>query len=118
VITYQTEPGSPVIEIHVTGHVTNHDFESAMASMPGDLESGGKTRILEVIEQFTGIDPSALWTDIKVGIPLAGKVTHIAIVADQSWVRAIAHLGRLFTRAEIRIFEPRELDEARRWIAA
>jgi hypothetical protein len=118
VIDYRTETGSPVVEIHVTGHVTNADLEGAFARMRDDMELTGKTRILEVIEHFTGIEPSALWTDIKFGIPLASKVTRIALVADQSWVRAVAHLGRLFTKAEIKSFEPGQLEEARQWIAA
>lgn len=117
-IAYQTEAGSPVIEVHVTGHVTNEDLEAAITRMRGEVEQGDKTRVLEVIEDFTGIEPSALWTDIKLGIPAASKVTRIAIVADQSWVRAVAHLGRLFTKAEIKIFEPRQLQEARAWVAA
>ena len=117
-ITYRTEAGSPLIELHVTGHVTNADLEAAMTRVRSDLELNGKNRIVEVIERFSGIEPSAIWTDIKLGVPLANKVTRVAIVADQSWVRAAAQLGRLFTKAEIKVFEPHEHDEARRWAAA
>jgi hypothetical protein len=118
VITYHSEPGSPVIEIHVTGHLTNADLEAAITRMRNDLELSGKTRVVEVIERFTGMEPAALWTDVKLGVPLASKVTRVAVVADQAWIRAVTHLGSLFTRAEIRVFEPQELDEARRWAAA
>jgi hypothetical protein len=30
----------------------------------------------------------------------------------------VAHIGVLFTKAEIRIFEPGQAEEARAWIAA
>jgi hypothetical protein len=117
-ITYETEPTSPVIEIHVSGAVTKTELEARIAQLRADVELRGKTRVLEFIEHFTGIEPSAIWTDIKLGVPLANKVTHVAIVADQGWVRAVAHLGVLFTRAAIRIFEPGQAAEAREWIAA
>jgi hypothetical protein len=117
VIDYRTEDGSPVVEIHVTGHVTNQELRGAMTRLRGAVEDGSKSRILEVIEHFTGIEPAALWSDIELGVPLASKVTHIGVVADQSWVRAMAHLGQLFTKAEIEIFEPQQLEQARAWIA-
>ena len=118
VIIYSSEPASPVIEIHVTGKVTDAELRASMAQMRDDVELRGRTRILEFIEHFTGIEPSALWTDIKLGVPLANKVTHVAIVADQRWIRAAAHFGGLFTKAAIKIFEPGEVEEARKWITA
>lgn len=117
-IDYKTEPTSPVIEIHISGHVTNAELEARLKAVRDDVEAHGKTRILEFIEHFTGIEPAALWTDVKLGMPLANKVTHVAIVADQAWVRAFVHLGGLFTRAQIKIFEPGQAAEARGWIAS
>jgi hypothetical protein len=118
VIDYRTADGSPVVEIHVTGHVTNEELRGAMTRLRGAVEDGSKSRILEIIKHFTGIEPAALWSDIELGIPLANKVTHIAVVADQSWVRAVTHLGQLFTKAEIKIFEPSQETAARQWVAA
>jgi hypothetical protein len=118
VITYSADPDHPVIEIHVSGKVTNAELQARIAQMRDDIERAGKTRVLEVIEHFTGIEPAALWTDVKLGVPLANKVTQVAVVADQSWIRAAAHLGGLFTKATIKIFEPAQLEEARAWIRA
>ena len=117
-ITYNTEPASPVIELHVSGEVTNAELKASIMQMRDDVELRGKTRVLEFIEHFTGIEPSALWTDITLGAPLSNQVTHVAIVADQAWVRAVTHVGVLFTKAAIRIFEPAQIAEARAWIAA
>jgi hypothetical protein len=117
-ITYTTDPASPVIEIHVSGHLTDADLKARIAQISDDVDLRGKTRVLEFIEHFTGIEPAALWTDIKLGAPLAKKVTHVAIVADQAWVRAMTHIGGLFTSAAIKVFEPSQVAEARAWIAA
>ncbi|MFM0148896.1 STAS/SEC14 domain-containing protein [Paraburkholderia sp. RL18-085-BIA-A] len=81
-ILYHTEPDSPVIEISVEGKITDHDLREAIERMRGDLELNGKTRVLERIEHFTGIEPKALWTDITLGVSVARKVTRAAVVAD------------------------------------
>lgn len=116
-ITYSSEPASPVIEIHVSGHVANADLEARILQVRDEIERHGKTRIIEFIDHFTGIEPAAMWTDLKLGPPLANKVTHVALVADQAWIRAVAHIGALFTQAQIKVFEPAQADEARAWIA-
>lgn len=117
-ISYTTQPGSPVVEITVEGTLTNHELEETIKSLQAGFDHEGKTRILEIIQHFTGMEPSALWTDIRLGVPLAQKVDRVAVVADQTWIRRMAELGGLFTRAELKVFAPAELAEARSWIAA
>ena len=87
-ILYHTEPDPPVIEISVEGKITDHDLREAIERMRGDLELNGKTRVLERIEHFTGIEPKALWTDITLGVSVARKVTRAAVVADAGWIHA------------------------------
>jgi hypothetical protein len=115
-IQYQSTPDSPVIEISVEGKITDHDLREAIERMRGDLEVSGKTRVLERIEHFSGIEPKALWTDMTLGVSVARKVTRAAVVADAGWIRASMHLARFFTKAEIKAFRVDELEEARAWI--
>lgn len=115
-ILYHTKADSPVIEICVEGKITDHDLREAIERMRGDLGLNGKTRVLERIEHFTGIEPRALWTDITLGVSVARKVTRAAVVADAGWIRASMHLARLFTKAEVKAFHVNELEQARIWI--
>jgi hypothetical protein len=117
-IRYSTQPGSPVVEITVEGTVTNQELEEAIKGLQAGFDHDGKTRIIEIIQHFTGIELSAIWTDIRLGVPLAQKVDRVAVVADQKWIRQLAELGHLFTRAELKVFAPAELEQARAWIAA
>ena len=115
-ISYSTQPNSQVVELHVGGRVTNQELTDNIERLKGDLDLHGKTRIIEIIDHFTGIEPAAILTDIKLGIPLAQKVSRVAVVADQAWIRAAVNLGRVFTKAEIKAFAPIALAEARTWI--
>ena len=114
-IRYHTAPDSSVIEISVEGKITDHELREAIERMRGDLENG-KTRVLERIEHFTGIEPKALWTDMTLGVSVARKVTRAAVVVDASWIRASMHLARFFTKAEVKAFHVNELEQARAWI--
>lgn len=117
-ITYASEPDSPVIELRVTGQVTEDELEANIDRLEEDLERHGKTRVIEIIEGFTGIDPSAVFTDVRRGLPLARKVERVAVVADRAWIRGLSHLGPLFTGAELKVFADSQLAEARSWIRA
>lgn len=116
-IRYTTDPHSPIVEVTVEGEITNRELISVFDRLREDLGLGGKTRVLEVIRDFSGMEPQALWTDLKLGVPLAQKITRVAVVADQAWIRAACHLGRYFTKAELKVYPPAELGEARAWIA-
>jgi hypothetical protein len=116
-IDYISEQDSPVIEVRASGKITNAELEACLERVGPDL-ARGKTRVLEIIDHFAGMDLKAIHTDLHQGPAMAEKVTRVAVVADQSWVRGAAHLGRLFTHAELRVYRPEQLAEARSWIAA
>jgi hypothetical protein len=117
-IQYHTAPDSSVIEISVEGKITNQELREAIERMRDDLELNGKTRVLERIEHFSGIEPKALWTDMTLGVAVARKVTRAAVVADAGWIHASMHLARFFTKAEVKAFHLNELEQARAWINA
>ncbi|AXK63235.1 hypothetical protein BAN20980_03881 [Burkholderia anthina] len=117
-ILYHSTPDSPVVEISVEGKITDHELRETIERMRSDLELNGKTRVLERIEHFSGIEPKALWTDMTLGVPLARKITRAAVVADASWIHASMHLARFFTKAEIKAFHVNELEQARAWVNA
>ncbi len=116
-IRYSTEPNSPVIELAVEGTISNADMTASMERLRQDIEQNGKTRLIEIIQHFTGMEPAAFWTDLTQAPALARKITRVAVVADQAWIRAMTGLAPLFTPAEIKTFAPEQLDEARVWIA-
>jgi hypothetical protein len=117
-IRYSTEPNSSVVELAVEGHITDAELKASIDRMRLDLEQNGKTRVLEIIARFTGMEPAALWTQLTQAWPLAQKIERAAVVADQPWIRAMTSLGPLFTHAQVKAFAPDEIDQARAWIAA
>jgi hypothetical protein len=70
-IRYSTQPGSPVVEITVEGTITNKGLEETINRLHSLFDQDGKTRVIEIIQRFTGMELVALWTDIRLGVPLA-----------------------------------------------
>lgn len=115
-IHYRSEAGSAAVEIEVEGKVTDAELKAALARFRADVEAG-KTRVIEIIRDFDGIEPKALWTDLTQAAPLASKVERAAVVADAGWIRSLASMSQHFIRAEVRSFEPDKIEVARAWIA-
>lgn len=111
---YRTE-GSPVVEIVVEGKITAADIDSVVKQVEVDLIKYDKLRVLEDIRDFKGIDPMALWIDLKQ-ISKIQKISHAAIVADAKWVKTVAEaIGGLYP-FEMKVYERSQINEARTWL--
>jgi hypothetical protein len=40
----------------------------------------------------------------------------VAVVADRGWIRGLTKAGSFFTRADLKVFTPDQLAEARSWV--
>jgi hypothetical protein len=117
-IRYETSPSSPVVEIAVSGRLTDLELRETIKRLKADMELNGKTRVLESIADFTGMEPAAVWTDITLGPPLVRKITRAAVVADAGWIRGLTTLSSIFVKADIKSFRPDQIAEARAWLSA
>jgi hypothetical protein len=80
------------------------------------MPATGKVRVLEVIHDFEGIDLDAMLEDLRVGLPMADRVSHIAIVTDRKWITALTRLAGVFMSAETRTYTVDRIAEARAWL--
>jgi hypothetical protein len=110
-------PQTNILEIAVDGKVTREEFDAVVARMTDVIELHGEVRLLEVVRDIGGIEPSALWEDIKFGPKHMRDISHVAVVGDQKWLEWATALAKPFLSAEVRFFRLDQIDEARRWIA-
>ena len=114
-LQYHRTEDSPIVEIVVEGKITAADIDSVVKEVEVDLAKHDKLRVLEDIRDFKGIDPMALWTDLKQ-ISKIQKISHAAIVADAKWVKTVAEaIGGLYP-FEMKVYERSQLAEARAWL--
>lgn len=116
-IEYRNNPNNNIVEISVAGKITEQDLDQVVSRLKADIEKHGKLRILEEIRSFDGIDPIALWKDVRFGFAYINNFTHAAVVADAKWMRTFAEAVGSILSAEVKAFEASEMEAAQMWLA-
>jgi SpoIIAA-like len=102
------------------GRVTKQDYDTVLVPVVVDaLTKHDKARLYyETAADFTGIDPSAVWTDFKVGMEHLTRWERIAVVTDVDWIKNTMKFFSFMMPGEMRLFPLSEAAQAREWIAA
>ncbi|GJD91298.1 MULTISPECIES: STAS/SEC14 domain-containing protein [Methylobacterium] len=116
-LSYTKKPDTNVAEIVVDGKITDAEMDAAMTAMKADLDRGGKLKLLEDIRAFEGMEPAAFFKDPRFGLSMMKSVSHVALVTDAPWLKALAETFNFVSPAQIRVFERARLEEARAWLA-
>ena len=106
-----------VLAIEATGKITHEDYHNTLIPKVEAMMAKGPIRMLYVIgKQFAGFELEALWDDGKLELKHRHDFSHIAVVADQPWLRAAVVMFTPFFHGDVRIFGLAELDAAKTWI--
>jgi hypothetical protein len=116
-IDYKNNPNNNIVEILVEGKITEADFDQVVSQLEVDIAKHGKLRVLEEIRHFEGIDPLALWKDLRFGFSHLNDFTDAALVADARWIRALTEAFNGVLPVHVKTFERSQIDEARQWLA-
>lgn len=115
-IDYRPLPDSNIVEITVTGDVTEADLSQVVAQLEQDMATHGKLRLLEEVQNFQGIDPMALWKDAQFSLAHLQDFSYVAVVADAPWLLAMADAVSNVLPCQVKTFSPTEVESAREWL--
>jgi len=66
------------------------------------IEEHGSIRSFVEMTEFRGIEPRALWDEIKFDVRHARRIERCAVVVDRAWEDRMTKLSRpMFSRAEM-----------------
>jgi hypothetical protein len=113
-------PGT--LGFRAAGAIKREDYAGVLVpALRAAVESGGPLRMLYVIEDMTGIEPSALWSDAQLGFDLGVRHHDLwersAIVTDVDWIANATRLFAWMMPGEARVFPLAELAAAKAWVA-
>ena len=102
------------------GNVTKEDYETVLVpAVESALKGGGKLRLYyETAGDFGGIEPGAVWDDVKVGLEHLTRWERFAVVTDIEWIRHTMKFFSFLMPGEMRVFSKAEAAEARKWIVS
>lgn len=107
-----------VVALAAKGQVTKKDYEQVLApEVARAFQKHRKVKFYyELGPQFTGLEPSAAWEDLKEGIRHFGGWEKMAVVTDSEWVKRLVNGFGSIMPGEVRVFPNAEQTVARAWI--
>jgi hypothetical protein len=105
------------IIITVNGKIKGEDYERVVPRLEKIFDSNDKLRLLIKIENIEGIEPDAVWKDLKFTARHFNDIERLGVMGDDSMSQWIARLSKPFTTADVRHFDEDEENEAERWVS-
>jgi hypothetical protein len=111
-----------VVGVKAHEKITSDDYKDVLVPAVEKAKSAsddGKVRILYVLgDDMPDYSAGAVWQDTKLGLGHLRSWDRIAVVTDEDWIEnSIRALGWAIP-GDIKVFDPDDLDDARRWITA
>jgi SpoIIAA-like len=110
-----------VVGLRASGKLTKEDYTGTLEPALKAAMDSGEARVIFVIEDYEGIEPSAAIEDIKTGLGV--EVAHrkdwkrLAVVTDIDWMAKAMHAFAWAMPGELRVFGMDDLEEAKSWAA-
>jgi len=108
--------GGRILTVHASGKLEKQDYERFVPEVERLIGEHGKIRVLLELADFHGWTAGALWQDVKFDVKHFNDIERLAVLGETKWERGMAQFCRPFTTADIRFFEHREAEAAKRWI--
>ena len=108
-----------ICALSISGILKRSEFGTEQSALADKIDTGSKPRLLVILENFEGWERNADWgNDLDFLFVHSSKISKIAIVAESRWeTLALAFAGAGVRRAPVKFFPPKDLDQARNWLA-
>ncbi len=107
-----------LVAFKVKGKIEKTDYDKLNALLDKNSREYDKQKVYIEIEpeDIEGIEPQALWEDIKTFFKHIKNLDKLAIVGNSSVVEKTAKVSKPFISGEVRFFSDKEAITAREWV--
>lgn len=109
------ESASGALGYEARGGITEDEFASFEEEFEAEVSRHGKVRILLYMPEIPGVEPAALWEDLKLARRL-GDIDRYAIVSDSALAEWGARLDDKLISGAVKHFDLSQYEEAWRWL--
>lgn len=113
-------PGT--VGLRAAGKLSKEDYTEVLEPALREGVESGELRLLFLLTDFKGLEPSALPEDVKTGLRTWARDhsawKRFALVTDVEWVAKAMHMFTWLTPGEVLIRDLDGLEEAKGWVAA
>lgn len=109
-----------VVAASAHGRITREDYDAVL--IPRIEATAMKHRKIrcyyELGADFAGMDPGAVWEDLRAGVEYWTRWERVAVVTDVTWIADLVKVFRFLMPGQIRVFPTSEKEAARHWVTA
>ncbi|MFW6223012.1 MAG: STAS/SEC14 domain-containing protein [Bacteroidota bacterium] len=107
-----------LVAFKVKGKIEKSDYDKLNALLDKNAREYDAQKVYLEIEpeNIEGLEPQALWEDIKTFFKHIRKLEKLAIVGDSSVVEKTTQLSKPFVSGEVRYFPGNQAIAAKEWI--
>ncbi|MDD4915683.1 MAG: STAS/SEC14 domain-containing protein [Methylococcales bacterium] len=116
-ITIMQESEGKTLVVKATESLTHQDYEETfIPCLTQRIGEYGKIRVVFILaENFTGMEPGAVWDDAVFGVQHRHDFEKLAVVTDKRWVEWATKVGACFMDGQVVVYPPAELEAAVAW---
>jgi SpoIIAA-like len=116
VLSYKEHDNAQAVEILLKGRVSTEEFDGVASKLEAFINRHGQVRVLEIIQDFEGMDAAAFWHDIKFSLRHLRDFSRLAVVCPPDTHHLWSSLVAPFMSCEVEHFAPGEEEAARDWL--
>lgn len=119
-LKYQVIEQSNIVSITIDGKITAENIKNIISVMKAVIEQYREIKIFVKVLEISGVEPAAVWEDLKFTFSHIGHIGRYAFVGNQKClepaVNIISPLSKPFTTANIKYFSREHTKEAWEWL--
>ncbi|MDZ5782153.1 STAS/SEC14 domain-containing protein [Marinococcus luteus] len=104
-----------MIEIEISGKLTEEDYETFQKSFDAVKQNDTPINLLVMVTDWKGMTPQAVIEDLK-WLKSIKEFQKIALVSDEKGIKAAEAFGKLLPGVETKHFGQTEKGQAREWL--
>jgi hypothetical protein len=118
VIRRLPETARDVLSYEAAGIVTRDDVRRFQQDLRSSVGERQRARVLVDLVHLDGVQPDAVWQDLKHTPEYTRLVDRVAVIGNENWERWATQLAGVLPGVEARFFDAEQRIEARSWLGA
>ena len=115
-LSYKEYDNAHAVEIVIGGRISTEEFDAIAAKLEAFIKRHGRVRLLEIVEDFEGMDAAAFWHDLKFSLRHLKDFSRLAVVVEPEVQHLWSRLVAPFMECRVEHFTPSEVEAARDWL--
>lgn len=115
---FETLPdsSSETVGWRIDGRLTDDEVEAMHEQLDAIIADEGSARVLVDLTAMEGMEPAAVWEDLRRSVRKLDDIERMAVVGDETWQRWLTTASEKVTPAEVRHYAPGESGAAWAWL--